>query len=64
MQMRKAAALRDAWVRNGNLPCDHPNLEREYDLGSDTGDHVCTTCGAANRREVLEAEGKVNTGQL
>ena len=60
MQMRKAAALRDAWARKGNPPCEHPDLDREYDLGSNTGDYVCTVCGAANRREVLEAEGMAN----
>lgn len=26
-------------------PCDHPKTEKEYYLGSDTGDKVCTTCG-------------------
>ena len=28
----------------GNKPCEHPKLEKEYYLGSDTGDYVCTTC--------------------
>ncbi len=44
MQMRQAAALRVAW---GNRPCIHPSTEREYDLGSHTGDQVCTQCGRA-----------------
>jgi len=35
MQMRQAAALRVAWR---NRPCIHPSTEREYDLGSHTGD--------------------------
>jgi len=42
MQSEKAAELRRAW---GDKPCDHPDLEKEYSLGADTGDYVCTTCG-------------------
>ena len=42
MQARDAAQLRKEW---GNKPCDHPKWEREYDLGAQTGDYVCTTCG-------------------
>lgn len=45
MQMKKAAELRKAWAEKGNPPCAHPRLDKEYDLGSDTGDVVCTTCG-------------------
>lgn len=45
MQMQKAQGLRDAWARKGNPPCKHPSLDREYHLGADTGDVVCTTCG-------------------
>ena len=44
MQMKKAESLRRAW---GDKPCPHPNLEKEYDLGADTGDEVCTQCGSA-----------------
>jgi hypothetical protein len=42
MQMDKAAQLNREW---GNKPCSHPNLEKEYHLGADTGDYVCSTCG-------------------
>ena len=63
MQMSKAKALREAWERKGNPPCAHPDLDREYDLGGNTGDYVCTTCGAANRREALEAEREANSGR-
>jgi hypothetical protein len=42
MQHEKAQRLRKQW---GNEPCDHPSTEKEYYLGSDTGDKVCTTCG-------------------
>lgn len=44
MQMRDAAALRQRW---GDKPCEHPRLDKEYHLGSATGDYVCTTCGEA-----------------
>ena len=42
MQSKKAAQLRKDW---GNQPCDHPNIEKEYYLGAQTGDYVCTSCG-------------------
>lgn len=60
MQIWKAAELRRAWVRKGNPLCVHPELEREYDKGSNTGDVVCTTCGASHLRDVLVAQGKAN----
>lgn len=44
MQMNKAGALREKW---GDKPCDHPSLDKEYELGAATGDYVCTTCGKA-----------------
>lgn len=40
--MSKAARLRREW---GDKPCDHPQIEKEYYLGSDTGDYVCIRCG-------------------
>jgi hypothetical protein len=44
MQMSEALKLQKAW---GKKPCDHPHVEKEYALGMDTGDLVCTTCGRA-----------------
>ena len=44
MQIHEALALRTSW---GNSPCDHPQLEKEYELGSATGDYVCKKCGQA-----------------
>ena len=44
MQVSEAAQLRKAW---GKKPCLHPELDKEYYLGSQTGDYVCTTCGEA-----------------
>lgn len=42
MQLREALELRKKW---GDKHCNHPHLEKEYDLGAQTGDWVCTTCG-------------------
>jgi len=42
MQMDRAAKLRKEW---GDKPCDHLGVEKEYILGGDTGDVVCTQCG-------------------
>jgi hypothetical protein len=45
MQTSESMALMKAWEERGNPPCDHPQLDKEYYLGSATGDYVCTTCG-------------------
>lgn len=43
--MSEAKVLRMSW---GNKPCEHPFLEIERDeIGTSTGDYVCTTCGQA-----------------
>jgi hypothetical protein len=47
MQMEKAQKLREEWQRKGNPPCDHEHLAKEYALGADTGDYVCTRRGEA-----------------
>lgn len=44
MQMNEAMKLREAW---GDKPCNHPDLDKEYELGTATGDYVCTQCGQA-----------------
>jgi hypothetical protein len=46
MQMDEAARLREAWRQAGSKPCLHEEHEREYYLGSDTGDDACVRCGA------------------
>jgi hypothetical protein len=61
MQMTKVRELRKEW---GNKPCDHPDYDREYYLGSHTGDYVCTTCGRVMDDDVVaerqkEAEKKM-----
>ena len=46
-----------------NKNCTHENIEKEYYLGSQTGDYVCTSCGKtfsskseweAEREEILK----------
>lgn len=41
-QLERIKEIRKDW---GNKPCDHPNLEKEYFLGFDTGYYFCTQCG-------------------
>lgn len=48
MQAAKAARLRMLW---GDKPCDHPELQKEYELSGQTGDFVCSTCGKEFTRE-------------
>ncbi len=55
MQADAAKRIRERW---GNKPCDHPNVEKEYQFGADTGDFVCTTCGRIFTRAEL---GKMQT---
>jgi hypothetical protein len=46
MQMEEVLQLQEAWKKKGNPPCKHAVVDREYYLGSHTGDSVCTTCGS------------------
>jgi hypothetical protein len=48
MQAKDANRLRQKW---GDKPCTHPKFDKEYDLGAQTGDYVCTTCGEAFWRD-------------
>lgn len=51
IQNSKAREIAANWKRkkekNPELKCEHKNLEKEYYLGTDTGDYVCTECGEA-----------------
>jgi hypothetical protein len=58
MQKHKAEQLRIRWAEQGSPPCDHPELDREYDLGGDTSDKVCTTCGEVFWPEKLREMGR------
>ena len=42
MQYDEAEKLRKNWRGKS---CKHEDVEKEYHLGSHTGDYVCTTCG-------------------
>lgn len=46
MQLAKFQQKVRAWAERGNPPCDHPSVDKEYFLGSDTGDEGCTVCGS------------------
>lgn len=50
VQMSEVARIYAAWIERGMPPCDHPRVDREYHLGSRTGDLVCLLCG----REVFD----------
>jgi len=60
MQMKKASRLRKEWAERGNPPCDHSVLDKEYHLGADTGDLVCTTCGETWWRDDPDRPGSAN----
>lgn len=45
MQFKDAKELRSKWQKDGNKPCSHPELEKEYYLGSQGFDYICTICG-------------------
>jgi hypothetical protein len=45
VQAAKVAKLREAWIAQGDPPCDHPKRDKEYYLGADTGDTACLVCG-------------------
>jgi len=61
MQMDKGIELRKAW---GNKPCSHPIFDKEYVLGSDTGDYICIQCGRSftkeEKKEIESQKGKHN----
>lgn len=42
MQCNDAEKLRDNGKYSG---CKHPRIEKEYYLGTHTGDYVCSSCG-------------------
>jgi hypothetical protein len=42
MQIKEALNLQKQW---GKKPCEHQHIEKEYHLGSATGEYNCTKCG-------------------
>ena len=51
MQNEKTKRMRKAW---SDMPCDHPQFEKEYFLGSDSGDYLYTQCGRVFSRSQKE----------
>jgi hypothetical protein len=47
IDMQDAQALANAWEKKGNPPCDNRHLAKERYRGTQTGDYVCTMCGAS-----------------
>lgn len=41
----RSAAIARAYEAGGGGPCGHPRADKEYELGSDTGDVGCLRCG-------------------
>ncbi|GAA1246629.1 hypothetical protein GCM10009609_07670 [Pseudonocardia aurantiaca] len=58
MQMDEAKRLREEQAAKGNPPCGHPQLVKEYYLGTQTGDKVCTTCGEDFSEQEWRAIGR------
>ncbi|MEH7374467.1 hypothetical protein [Neobacillus drentensis] len=54
MQNSAARELKEEWKEKGNKPCSHPQIVKEYILGSQTGDYVCSTCGYEGTKETFE----------
>ena len=38
--------------------CPHPQLEKEYILGGQTGDYICTSCGKTFSPAEMDEMGK------
>jgi len=45
IQTDRATQIRRAWEAAGSPPCSHPDADKEYYLGSSTGDYICLSCG-------------------
>ena len=57
MTLKQAAALRVKWKqRTDRTPCEHLNLEMEWDdLGHSTGHYTCIICGERVAKRNLAA---------
>lgn len=51
MQSSEAKQLRKDW---GKKECNHPFFAKEYYLGTQTGDHICTVCGAEFSKQEID----------
>lgn len=52
MQSKRAEELRKEW--GDDKPCSHPNFDKEYYFGSQTGDYICTQCGRSFTKKEME----------
>jgi hypothetical protein len=50
VQIAEVRRIREAWKAKGDPPCEHPNIDKEYGLGLDTGDFACLVCGRTWQR--------------
>jgi hypothetical protein len=55
VQMDRVAQIRQQWEASGRSPCAHSDFDREYYLGSNTGDYVCISCGESFSRDEVVA---------
>lgn len=52
---KEAESLREKWISQGNLPCDHISLSlKQTDTGYLMRNLLCTQCGAEIRRNSLQ----------
>lgn len=45
VQFAEANKIEARWIAAGSPYCEHPNIDKEYDLGMDSGDKRCLSCG-------------------
>lgn len=57
VQMDKVAAIRMKWEESGGGECSHPQTDKEYYLGAQTGDDACLVCGETWLRTPKSAAG-------
>jgi hypothetical protein len=52
---KEAESLREKWISEGNLPCDHISLRlKQTDTGYLMNNLFCRQCGAEIRRNSLQ----------
>jgi len=45
VQASRLSEIRRDWERRGSPLCTHDDTDKEYDLGSQSGDRGCLNCG-------------------
>jgi hypothetical protein len=55
MTRKEAESLRDKWISEGNLPCDHISLRlQQTETGYLMANLLCTLCGTEISRDSLQ----------